>query len=379
MLLSLVALMIASSVVVFKEHKLGWDRYRAAGQIWGEWVLALPRAPNAIPAAWAGGDTSAVQADLYGGIADTLPVSGLGADTGLVYGIPVADEAMHFTYVDVPSIPGETCPPPAGSTYICERVAAAMLRPESRSRLDAVRRGVVDSGLSTVAIFDGTLGTLVGADGITAFETEMAGRLPASWAGFRDGDLVAVAHVSVPRNERALHHTPPPGRPDLARMRTDLDMGTQELVVEGDRVEAVGARLGNVGVTFEPSSSSTADDPEAAVRADLVVAGSLSLTAPGLARAHEVGRRDGIFVPGNEGLRITGNGTFATAETQCLLVEAGERCVTTGHVDVQSIEIDRDLTVLQEPVGSGGSGVHAGSLHATTLTITGRCNGCDNW
>ena len=434
MLLSVVAVTFASAVTVIHAHRGAWDQYRMAGQTWAEWVLALNRAPHLeTRTAWTGGDAESVCQNLYHDPVSTaspctatgLPVSGLGADPNLDYGARVADEPMHFAYVEVPTVSGEVCWVPAtpaptagdrtcGCTgtgtpagcaaatpdCTCERAGVAVLRPRSLGRLDAIRRGATDGGLTALGVVRG--GVLAGPDAITAFEDEVESRLPSAWSTatppapvLEEGDLVAIAHLSIPYVERGLHYEAPPGRPDLARMQTGLDMDGNTLTVEGDHVEAREAKdIRDSTITFEPSSSSTDDNPESAVKADLIVAQSLSLTSSSLARPHEIGKRRGFDMNAaqDETLRITGSGTFASAETNCRSMPgfvsspvsttpplAAERCVLAGGTSVRRLEIGDDLNVKRDS-GSGdadGSGVRAGIANIKELKIsTGKCHGC---
>ena len=339
---------------------------------------------------------------LYGGVATELPAAGLGGDAGRDFGIAVADVPMRFSVVEIPpspDLPVSYCASPgligAPPEEQCHRVGAVRLRPSSPGRLDAIRRGVIDGGLGTIAIA-GPGGTLQGAESITDHETELE-RPTGFNDAFQHGDLVAITHVSIPRRERALHHRAPAGRPDLAGMQTDLDMNGQDMTVEGtppagvlpeDSLDVEADLLTGIQraeVFFEETTTSGADDLEPAVQADFVVVGSLSLTSGSLERPHEIGVRGGVLSNAeDESLRVT-NGTFASAEVKCDRVDAGEHCATTADLVAANLDIVEHpygsigiLTVHREEGANApdGSGVRAGTMHAGTLTMTEECHGC---
>ena len=391
MLLSVVAITFVAAFTVWSQYKLGWDRWRLAGQIWAEWVHALDRAT--IPFGWVGGDWTAIRDDLYGGATDGLPVSGLGGDGGLQFGASVARVPMQFHYVEVPpapDLPAGYCASPgligAPPEEQCLHVGAARLRPQSRGRLDALRRGIIDGGLGTVAIADAG-GTLIGSESITDFEDLLVTRFGGP---FLAGDIVAIAHVSIPRQERALHHRAPAGRPDLAGMNADLDMGGHDMSVEGRPplgvapedsldIETGGFnQVTQVDVHFRAPPTFGADDLEPAVRADFVVSRGLSLVSTNLERAHEIGVRPGALPPGDEMLH-TLNARFSSAETTCDDVAAGEHCVTTTDLDTADLDTADHLRVHREDTGTGitGSGVRTNAAHIGHLNIiSGVCHGC---
>ena len=395
---SFIAITVAAAVTVYGEYKLGWDRWRMAGQVWAEWVQALDRA--AIPATWTGGDWTSVRDGLYGGLTTELPAAGLGGDAGRDFGVSVAEVPMRFTVVEVPpapDLPVSYCASPgligAPPEEQCQRVGTVRLRPASPGRLDAVRRGAIDGGLGNIAIA-GPGGALQGSEAITDHEAVLA-------AGFRDafvyGDLVAITHVSIVRRDRALHRRAPAGRPDLAGMQTDLDMGGRNMTVAGappsgvapaDSLDVEADRLEQIGqavVRFEAPPTSDPEDLEPAVQADFVVVGSLSLVSPNLEWAHEIGVRGGVRIDtDDEALRVTG-GTFASAETKCDRVDADEHCATTADL------VAGNLDMVQHPYGTigiitvhreegtnapDGSGVRARTMHANRLELSGECHGC---
>ena len=394
MFLSIIAIMTAAAITIYSEYRLGWDRYRMAGQIWAEWVHALDRA-DILPL-WAGGDWTAVRDDLYGGATTDLPSSGLGGDAGFSAGINIADVPMLFGVVAVPPAPdlepsycqslGLIGAPPEEQ---CHQAGAVRLRPLSPGRLDAIRRGAIDGGLGNIAV-GGPGGVLQGAESITQYEDVLELRFGDA---FQDGDLVALTHISIPRTERALHHRAPAGRPDLAGMQADLDMGGQNMAVDGTPpwnvapadspdVEAVQlAGIRRVEVSFAAPSTSLPDDLEPAVRADIVVARSLDLTSDNLEWAHEIGVRRGLVSAlEDEALRIA-SGNFESAETQCDRVDALEHCVTAAELEAGNLDMTMHMEVHREDTSTPtGSGVNAGTLNANILNIlSGECHGCDGF
>ena len=391
MFLSIFAVTIAAAVTVLNHDKTAWDRWRMAGQIWSEWVHALAQAPAPIPSTppnWHG-DWTEVRDRLYGGVVDDLPASGLGADVGRDYGIPITDIPMHFTYVEIPPSPELTCPSPTPTEYNCERVGAAMFRPRALGRLDAIRRGAVDGGLAVAGpgACSTTVDVLRGVASITAHESRLEGRLPASWGGcFKQGDLVAVVHVSIPVEQRALHRSVPAGHPDLVGMEAALDMTGQDMTVGRD-VDATAAQgIAAAEVQFTPELTATANYPGVAVRADELELNSLSLTATGLTRPHEIGSSSATPTE-DEALQL-GSGDFQSLETACKEgVGTGgglaEDCATAVELAAPGqLETARNMDVRREDATGTqpGSGVRAGKTNAGTLDIlSGYCHGCEPW
>ena len=397
----MIAVTVAAAITVYGEYKLGWDRWRMAGQIWAEWVLAIDRAE--IPASWTGGDWTSVRDGLYGGVTTGLPAAGLGGDAGRDFGIAVAEVPMRFTVVEIPpapDLPVSYCASPglilAPPEDQCLPVGAARLRPASPGRLDAVRRGAIDGGLGNIAIA-GPGGALQGSEAITDHEAVLA-------VGFGDpfvyGDLVAITHVSIVRRDRALHRRAPAGRPDLAGMQTDLDMGGQDMTVAGappwgvtpaDSLDVEADRLEQIGqaeVHFEAPPTLDPEDLEPAVQANFVVVGSLALISGGLERPHEIGVRGGVLSNAeDEALRVT-NGTFASAEVKCDRVDAGEHCSTAADLVAGNLDMVQHpygtigiLTVHREDgvAAPDGSGVRARTMHANRLELSGECHGCEGF
>ena len=427
MFLSMIGITLASMWTVWEHYRLGWDRWRMAGQIFAEWVHAMDGRGDAIGQSlnwsqlpgggWSGG-WDAIRDDLHGGSAADLPVSGLGADAGLQFGSRIADEAMQFSFVHLsPSaeISADVCEDPATLTARyeerCRQAGAALLVLPGPGRLDAVRRGLIDGGLESVAIADAG-GDLLGPDAIVRhqgwlthahrFGSFLAGLSPPPGAGkFPPHAVVALTHVSIPRHERALHRTAPSGRPDLTGMRADLDMGgpggRDDVTVMGrdrrgnpdadtpdvevDNVEGIA----RADVNFRPVSGG---DMGPAARAGIVVAASLSLTSTaGPPReAHAVGIREAGLPDGlDETVTIEGNATVASAETACDRQDAGQRCVAahtlTGRVPPNPptgvLESRGPLRVLTDTTGqTEDSGVIAETMRADTLDLSGVCNGC---
>ena len=395
MLLAVTAMTMAAAWTIIEHERGSWDRHRMAGQIWAGWVHALARAPE-IPDSWTDERWHAVK-NLYvaaGLPTDLLPVSGLGADpddprdgSSLAYGIPVTNRPMYFSYVEVPPSPDLSCStipnvgaPPAPA-YECERVGAAIFRPrggtpaQRLSRLDAMRRGAADGGLGALAVADRS-GTLQGARTIVAFEAELERRL--SWT-FEEGDLVALVHVSIPREERALHRRPPPGRPELAGMQTDLDMGVSPLDVRGqtvevDRIEDVDNANIRFTATSAPDAPAGSDGPAVRVEEFVVRGSRLHLTSR--AEAHGIGTP--LVRPGDpEDTSLkTRTGDFATFSVNCLdFPAADERCVRTRDLTARTVRVRGNLGV-HSGDGASGSGVTARDTFARDLQALETPEGC---
>lgn len=432
MFLAFFAVTISAGITVYSHHKTGWDRWRLAGQIWAEWVHALAEAPHPIPftANWAG-NWQAVVDNLYcrpspcadrdaTAAAAGLPTSGLGEDPTINLGIPVAGEAMHFSYVEVPPSPELPCPTTMPLEYSCDRVGVAMFRPDSLGRLDAIRRGTIDGGLGTLAVAGPgacsrgasvlrgielltTPAPSTPTDLTTTPEARLESRLPASWGGcFQEGDLVALVNVSIPHEERALHRLPPAGRPDLVSMEVNLDMANENMTVEGTPhpgpaaagnflqrsqnsrdVEAAAAQdIRAVDVQFRPSSTDV-DAPGTAVRADFVALGSLTLSSPTLTRPHEIGASSAT---GDETLQIVDRGDFKTLEASCEDVGGADDCTTSLDLrteTVGSLNTAGRMEVRRETgtAVTRGSGVYVKrKTNAGRLEIqSGYCHGCERW
>ncbi len=339
--LSVIAIGMAAAWTLYDQYLLGWQRDRMAGQVWGEWLQVLDGAT--IPPAWAGGGPTAVAA-LTG--AD-VPLEGLGPGSGAGMPQDLRFADMAFSYVLVPPDTGLACPSPTPGVYVCDRVGAGRLRPETLSRLDAVRRGAIDVGLRDMAIAD-SVGVLEGAEAVVAYEAELVSRLGA----MQQGDLIAIAHLSIAREERALHRSPPPGHPDLARMNADLDMGLQNVT-------------GLTGSSVEANSVAAAAGSAATAQADFAVVGSLSLTSTTL--THDIGESGGE----NEVLRIR-NGNFRAGEVDCAAVPASEACSKSLRADAADMHMPGETLTVSDGIVSENKAVG-------TLTVSGRCRGCVNF
>lgn len=433
MFLAFIAITVGSALTVLEHDRRAWDRWRMAGQIFSEWIHAMDGRGDEIRAAidwtvtpgggWSG-DWAAVR-DLQCATPPCphghLPISGLGGDASLysgLYGARIATEAMRFSFVHLPptsDVSPDDCLSPGSITAPyeeqCLQAGAGVLIPSgpdgrpSPGRLDAIRRGLIDGDLETVAIADAN-GDLQGPDAIVQQQawlthahrwgTFFAGLTPAPAAGkFPAYAVVAVTYASIPRQERALHRSAPPGRPDLAGMQTDLDMGgpggRDPLTVMGrdrrddpdpDRPDVEADNVAGVAqatVDYTPATS----DPEPAVRADSVEATSLTLTSTaGPPReAHTIGVRvSGDPDAFDEVLSIAGNATVADAETSCVRQDTGQRCVATETLTGDTLESHGPLQVHTNQTGLSNedSGVIAREFRANTLNLSGECHGCQH-
>ena len=346
---------------------------RAAGRVFGAWVIAAHRAAQAHADAF----ETALQTQV-GIVLTVARLSALGAappglperpgrHAGMTLGV-IADGTAGWLTGSSP-VPGSLPVP----------MAFGVLEPGGHSRPTALREGALEAGLAALAPGGGSL--------MEAHRPAIEAALGRSLSA---DALWVTADRGIRYRERALHRRAQPGRPWLNRMETTLEMAppgatapthparrniTGAGAVDGESAE-IGADVA-VGATADIGGRADA----AGLRAETVEAGDLAAAALAVSAELVVGAAVTDRLAAD---RVTASGSLEAGAVRGTGALDAAALSVAGAASVQGPSAVREVAGEKLDVAGAlaGSRTAAGGVYGPDATISGlltvgSCAGCE--